>query len=149
VSNLMELARRVAALGTVPVGEKGDKGEKSACPNTLSPLSPFSPAPVAPNSDPPLSSNEQWDSRVAARLMFDADTRVEQLGVDGRHPMIVNAATMVASAFATRDMETLRLALSEFVVCVREVSREQLLADGKGQAVAAKGANVLPLVGQG
>jgi hypothetical protein len=81
-------------------------------------------------SNPPVDSiptritgNSPWDTRIALQLMADADALVEQLGVNGRHPAITDAAAMVASANATRDMETLRFSVAEFTVVVRSVAR--------------------------
>jgi hypothetical protein len=54
--------------------------------------------------------------------MFDADALVEQLGIDGRLPAVQDAAAMVTSAHAMRDMETLRLAIAEFTVVVRRLA---------------------------
>jgi hypothetical protein len=62
-----------------------------------------------------------WDQSVALRLMFDADTLVEQLAVDGRHPEIAAAAARVCDAHLARDARTLHQALSEFEMIVRRV----------------------------
>jgi hypothetical protein len=62
--------------------------------------------------------------------MSDADSLVERLGIGGRHPAVRDAAAMVTSAHATRDMETLRFAVSEFTVVVRGVARERVPAGG-------------------
>jgi hypothetical protein len=66
--------------------------------------------------------NEPWDSRVALALMDTADALVEGLGVDDRHPEVRDAAAMVTSAHATRDLETLRLAVGEFTVVARTLA---------------------------
>jgi hypothetical protein len=66
-----------------------------------------------------LSPVEPWNLAMAIRLMHDADALVEQLGVSGRHPAIADAAAMVTSAHATRDMETIRFAVAEFALFVR------------------------------
>ena len=76
-----------------------------------------------------LSPGEPWNPGVAIRLMHDADTLVEEMGVSGRHPAIADAAATVTSAFATRDMETLRFAMSEFVSVVRRVAHEGVPTD--------------------
>jgi hypothetical protein len=72
-----------------------------------------------------LARAEPWDLPTALRLMHDADSLVEQLGVSGRHPAVAAAAATVASALTTRDMETLRFAVAEFAAVVRELARKQ------------------------
>jgi len=73
-----------------------------------------------------LSRGDSWDQAEANRLMIEADALVEHWGVEGQCPEIVNAAAMVVSANATKDMETLRFACSEFELVVRNVaSRER------------------------
>jgi hypothetical protein len=69
-----------------------------------------------------LACGELWDPCEAARLMADADAVVERLGVDGRHPEITQAAARVVAAHATRDLETVRFACSEFVAVVRTLA---------------------------
>jgi len=54
--------------------------------------------------------------------MADADALVERSGVDGRAPTIRDAAAVVFSAYLTRDMETLRYALAEFALVVRQLA---------------------------
>jgi hypothetical protein len=76
-----------------------------------------------------LSPAEPWNQEVAVRLIYDADTLVEQSGVSGRHPAVVEAAAMVTSAFALRDLETLRLAVAEFAVLIRQLARERIPAE--------------------
>jgi hypothetical protein len=66
---------------------------------------------------------EPWDGETALRLMEEADARLERSGVDGNRPEIAAAAAVVVSAHATRDMETLRFALSEFLHAVRLADR--------------------------
>jgi hypothetical protein len=85
------------------------------------------------NSDVPLSGNEPWDRQVALRLTAEADALVERLGVSGQHPAIVSAAAMVVSAYATHDLETVRFAVAEFALCVRDVARERVSANGMVQ----------------
>ncbi len=67
----------------------------------------------------PAAPSDPWDQPAALRLMFDADTLVERLGVDGRHPAIAAAAARAAGAYAVRDMTALRLALTQFEAAVR------------------------------
>jgi hypothetical protein len=69
-----------------------------------------------------LSPREPWDAATALRLMETADALVERLGVDARHPAVAAAAEEVGSAYATRDMETVRFAVAEFVVVVRRLA---------------------------
>jgi len=61
---------------------------------------------------------EVWDQGEAIRLMYDADTLVDQLEVDGTLPDVAAAASVVAGAFATLDIETVRFAVGEFTVLV-------------------------------
>jgi len=63
--------------------------------------------------------SESWDQSAALRMLFDADTLVEQLEVDGRHPEIAAAAARVSDAFVAHDMPALRRALGEFETAVR------------------------------
>ncbi len=77
-----------------------------------------------------LSGQEPWNVRVALQLMNDADAMVERSGVDGRHPVVKESAAMVASAFVTRDMETLRFAFGEFTTLVRRLAGGQLSVRG-------------------
>lgn len=120
MSTLMEIARGVMARLS-EAGEKGEKGGKGSGAMTFSPLSPFSPDGRA-NTSPPLTGRESWNVRSAIKLMVEADVLVERLGVDGRHPEVAAAATMVVSAVATLDMETVRFAVSEFVAVVRRLA---------------------------
>ena len=78
--------------------------------------------PGAKNAIVTLSGNEPWNLRVAIELMHEADGLIGRLGVDGRHPEVVDAAAVVSSAFATRDLETVRLAVAEFAVVVHAVA---------------------------
>src|SRR5437016_402123 len=74
-----------------------------------------------------LTLGEPWDQREALRLMEEADALVQRLAVNGGNLAVVDAAAMVASAFATRDMETVRFACTEFAATVRGlVSRRNL-----------------------
>ncbi len=66
-----------------------------------------------------LCDVEPWDGETARRLMESADALVGRLGVDGTRPEIADAVAVVVSAHATKDMETLRLAVTEFAVVVR------------------------------
>jgi len=80
-----------------------------------------------------LSPAEPWNLATAIRLMHDADTMVEQLGVSGRHPAVADLAAMVVSAFATRDMETVRFAVTEFTTLIGRLARERVAAGGARQ----------------
>lgn len=119
----MDLARQFRA--EVAAGEKGDKGEKTLSPTPLSPFSPLFHPPVGTEIDlPGLSGLEPWDSLTAIILMGKGDELVERLGVSGLLPAIQTAAAMVASAYPTRDMETLRFSLAEFEDAVRVESEK-------------------------
>jgi hypothetical protein len=104
-------------------------------------LAVLNPLPV------PTSGSEPWNAALASRLMYDADTLVEQLGVSGHHPAVNDAAAKAVRASIARDMETLRLVVAEFAGIVRRVAREQLFASGAGQNTSEPGANALLLSG--
>ena len=93
----------------------------------------------------PTSGAEPWDAALASRLLYDADTLVEQLGVSGHHPAVNDAAARAVRASLTRDMETLRFAVAEFTEIVRGVARERLFAGREEQNVPATGANAVAL----
>ena len=85
----------------------------------------------------PLARNtgsEPWDSQLAIKLMWDTDRLVEQSRIDGRHPAVVQAAAMVTSAFGARDMETIRYAVSEFRVLVRQLAFGRVTPETKKQS---------------
>lgn len=94
-----------------------------------------------------LSPKEPWNPQAAIRLMHEADALVERLGVSGGHPAVAEAAAMVSSALAARDMETIRLAVVEFAVILRRIAgmeaagREQV-ADGMRADPAHRTQNV-------
>lgn len=100
------------------------EGIRAVLPEILAALSPddhlASPI-VLPRS--PVA--EVWDQAEAIRLVGDADDLVAQRGVDGRLPVVVAAAATVASAYAIRDMETVRFAVAEFTVLVRQLAADQ------------------------
>jgi hypothetical protein len=82
---------------------------------------------------PVLSESEPWNVSIAIRLMHDADTLVAESGLDARHPALVAASAVVLSAFAARDLETVRFAVAEFAVEVRRVARERASAAAKAE----------------
>jgi len=119
MNDLMTIARR--HLAAARAGEKGDKGTKPpGTPPPLTPFSPFSPAPAA----------ERWDQAESLRLLAGTTALAERLGVSGSHPDIHAAAAMMAGAYATRDMETVRFAFAEFVAVVRRVAQDRIPAVG-------------------
>ena len=79
-----------------------------------------------------LGGVEPWDGETALRLMESADAVVGRLGVDGTRREITDAAAVVVSAHAARDLETLRFAVTEFLVSVRFAARvcRTTMADG-------------------
>jgi hypothetical protein len=83
---------------------------------------------------PALTGPEPWDPAVAIQLMHDADSLVAQADLDGRHPVLVDAAGMVQDAYFTRDLGTLRFAVTEFAFAVRNVTRERNSAARGAQA---------------
>ena len=72
----------------------------------------------SPCPETAVASNS-WNRATAHQLMFDADTLVERLGVDGRHPVISTAAARVTDAHMAHDLLALRRALTEFETAVR------------------------------
>ena len=68
------------------------------------------------------AEREPWDRDEARRLTIAADKLPSALGVSGRHPEIATGAAMVASAYATHDMETVRFTVAEFEATVRRCS---------------------------
>jgi hypothetical protein len=96
---------------------------------------------VVPTGNPTLTGNEPWDRQIALGLLADADALIERLGVDGRHPTVRDAAAMVASAFATRDLETVRFAVSEFAALVRRLARVCVRTGATGQNRTNAGVN--------
>jgi hypothetical protein len=93
----------------------------------------------------PKRVGEAWNRKLAIRLMYDADTLVERSEVSGRHPAVADAAAMVASAFASRDMETLRFALAEFAVLIRQLACERVTTGGARQTEANLGGKLVQL----
>ena len=73
----------------------------------------------------PMSGPEPWDTRVALRLMEEADGLVERLGVNGQHPAVADAAAMVERSHATRDLGTLRSAVAQFTALVHRLGQER------------------------
>jgi hypothetical protein len=67
-------------------------------------------------------SRPEWNLDDAIRRMYDADTQVERLGVDGRHPAVQEAGGWVSAAFAAYDTEAFDTALTAFVATVRRVA---------------------------
>ena len=110
MADLMEIARRTR-----------DRTRKESKQSKESPPPAEGPDPFA--CFPCLSSGPvQWNSEEASRLMSDADTLVERLGANGTNPEVRAVAALVASAYATRDVETLRFACAEFQAAVRRLS---------------------------
>jgi hypothetical protein len=68
------------------------------------------------------SGDEQWDESVAMQLIANVNALLRRLGVDRRHPSIVDTSAMLRSAFETRDLETVHFACSEFKVAVRKLA---------------------------
>ena len=66
-----------------------------------------------------LSPSEPWDELEALLLMTEADALAARLSVSGVDSQVAAAAAMVASAYAARDLETIRFACLEFGVVVR------------------------------
>lgn len=114
MADIMEIVR--AAMSRSPSVDGGGnvaKGTKPPVRTATDPLTPF--ATFAPPSP--------WDrQREASKRMYDADTLVEHLGVNGNDPEVQSAAAMVHSAVQTRDMTTVLHALAEFEAVVRRVA---------------------------
>ena len=95
-------------------------------PERVTAVSPFAPfIPLSHLSGPgevfPVG-HEPWDEREARVLVGACRASVIRLGVDTEDPELAAAAAVVTSAMATRDMETVRFACSEFAVAIREVA---------------------------
>jgi hypothetical protein len=71
-----------------------------------------------------LAPCEPWNKKAAIKLMHDADEVAGELNISGGHPDVMDAAAMVTSAYATRDLETLRFAIAEFLVLVRQLAAQ-------------------------
>jgi hypothetical protein len=69
-----------------------------------------------------LSAKEPWNQKAAIKLLCEADALVGQFGLSGRRAEVFDAASMVTSAFASRDMETLRFAVVEFDLSIRRLA---------------------------
>jgi hypothetical protein len=69
-------------------------------------------------ADPPRPRPDLWGRRTALRLMEAADELVEHLGADGRQPEVIEAAARVTGAYATRDLQAIRLAIAAFTTRV-------------------------------
>lgn len=116
MADLMEIARtaRDRTRKESKQSKQSPQPAEGAPPFACFPCFPFGPVP--------------WDQRRAVRLMYDADTLVERLDVDGTDPEVRSAAALVASAYATRDMETMLYAVNEFEVEVRRAESCKALA---------------------
>jgi hypothetical protein len=62
------------------------------------------------------------DAAAAVRLLTEADTLVERLGVSGTHPAVAAAAGMVCRAYAAGDPAAVRCVVAEFERVVRAVA---------------------------
>jgi hypothetical protein len=62
------------------------------------------------------------DVWAAARLLTEADTLVERLGVSGTHPAVAAAAGVVCRAYAAGDLAAVRFVVAEFEQVVRTVA---------------------------
>src|SRR5262245_34205532 len=111
VGSLLTLARRLHAAQT---GEKGEKGEKGPPEWGFAPFSPFPPTRATEETGWFRPGPEPWNPAEACRLTAEVNALVGDLGLDGRDPEVADAAAVVASAYRTRDMETVRFACGEF-----------------------------------
>lgn len=83
-----------------------------------------------------LAAPEPWSADVAHRLMFDADSLVESLGVDGRHAVIAAAAERVTVAHTARDLLALRTAVTQFEGAVRRAhSNTDSVRSARGEVI--------------
>src|SRR5262245_61881782 len=83
------------------------------------------PSPGIRSVTPDPVSTPADDLGEAMRLMESADELVEQLGVDGRHPLIAAATAELCSAFANRDTARVRSGVAEFMALVRSLAAGQ------------------------
>jgi hypothetical protein len=61
--------------------------------------------------------------------MYDADTLVERLGVDGTRPDVQAAAAAVVAAYETRDVDAFVAAITEFEAVVRRQNATRLFSE--------------------
>lgn len=130
MDDIMEILRAArAARG--PKGPKGPKPPVATIPDPLVPLVPLVPGPIpvahrdAHRDARPVTLHGPipWDQQEVSRRTRAADELVVHLHVDGRHPEVQRAAAMVVSATATRDMEVLVYAITEFNLTARRVAK--------------------------
>lgn len=116
MADLMEIARQSRARRRRE--SRGSKESKESPPSGGSGTSfdCFSCFPCGP---------VPWDQREALRLIEDADALVERFGVSGTISEVRAAAGAVSSAFATRDLETLRRACAEFEDTILQIRRRR------------------------
>lgn len=116
---------------------KGTKPPATVADGGLLPLSYVSSTVPVGGRDPivpfpTFAPPSPWDQERASRMMFDADTLVEHLGVNGLHPEIQSAADKVVGANRARDVAKFADAITEFEAVVRRVA----LPGGKSSKLA-------------
>ena len=121
--DLMAIARRHLPR-TVAPNERNERNEES--PPTAVTSADLSSYTSFLSSPPPFTS-PGWGRHLAEvrRLLVSADNLVASLSVDGAHPGISAAAAMVASAVLTGDIETVRFAVSQSLVVVKQTAAAQ------------------------
>jgi hypothetical protein len=83
-----------------------------------------------------LSPGVRWDTATALGLMEAADSLVERLGVDGRHPSVARAAAKVCAAHAAQGMGAVRLACRGFEAVVRGLAADRVRVSPRGDTAA-------------
>ena len=126
------MADALALIRAIRAAEARTGGDGKKERREVSPTPVVDPAPpsflISLFPSPPIP----WDQERASRMMFDADTLVEHLGVSGLHPEIQSAADKVVGANRARDVAKFADAITEFEAAVRRVA----LPGGKSSKLA-------------
>ncbi len=73
------------------------------------------------------SCGEPWDEELANELVENAKLRLKRSGLTSNHQELQDGIAMLANAFATRDLETVRFAVTEFQILVREIGGRETI----------------------
>lgn len=76
---------------------------------------------LAHYQDPDTLTQEQVNQREIIALMYDADKWFATTGVGGTHPEVIAAVDVIYAAYEFADLETVKLAITEFKVAVRRL----------------------------
>jgi len=72
-----------------------------------------------------LSPCEAWNHEGAIELIHDVDCVVGACGISARDPLLSDAIAMVIDAYETRDMETLRFAVTELRLFIQQIANDE------------------------